>query len=247
MSLHNLAVCHINQGDLTLAQPLLEQAITIWQTRLGPSHPTTVQAQQSLIALRQRRVVADLPPALHTAFDAQNWPAFQQALQALPPEEARAIVQRLIDANILPKPDADPFGPLLQAVVAVVQGDNRPRAEVEAALANLEQGGWHLTAAVQAIWTGERNVAKLTQDLDRGSHRLVRRLLTMLTEAEAAKRRADLLARVEARVAAVGDDPQARADLAERLAAVVASYASGSPEDQALAAQLQAFIDQLTS
>jgi hypothetical protein len=92
---------------------------------------------------------------------------------------------------------------------------------------------------------GECNAATLIQGLDDQDTALIRRLLTMLTEAETAKQRADLLARAEVRVAVVGDDPQARADLAERLGTVAASYALGSPEDQALAAQLQGLIDQL--
>jgi tetratricopeptide (TPR) repeat protein len=244
-SLQNLAALYVEQGAYEQALPQLERVVAVLQACLGPQHPHTTQVQQSLAELHRRMAIADLPPTLGTAFEAQDWPAFWQALLAFPPEEASSIVQRLIDVGLLRKPDDDPFAPLLQAVVAVAQGDDSLRPQVEAELARREQGGWHLTAAVQAILTGERDAARLTQGLDDQDTELIRRLLTMLTEAEAAKQRADLLARAEARVAAVGSDPQARAELAERLATVAASYASGSREDQALAAQLRAFVAQL--
>ncbi|HEU4326930.1 MAG TPA: tetratricopeptide repeat protein [Roseiflexaceae bacterium] len=243
-SLNNLAVLHANQSQFALALPLLERAIRIRQARLGSQHPDTVQAQQSFVAMRRDAVVAALPEAVRAALQAQDGAAFQQALQALSPEQAQEVIQQL-QAVFPPDDPLEQFIPLLQAIAAVAQGDNGPRTEVEAALAQLEQRGFHLTAAVQAIWSGQRERAALTAGLDDTDTALIGRVLALLEQAEKAKQRADLLARAEVAVAAAGDDPEARAVLAEKLLTVAASYASGTPEDWELAAQLQALAEQI--
>ncbi|GAB4200688.1 MAG: hypothetical protein OHK0022_22010 [Roseiflexaceae bacterium] len=179
-SLNNLAILHANERRFATALPLLERAICVWQARLGPQHPDTLRAQQSLAAMRRAAGIAALPEAVRTALEAQDGAAFQQILQAMPPEEARTFLQQLIEAGILPKPNDDPFAPLLQAIVAVAQGDDGPRMEVEATLAQLEQRGFHLTAAVQAIWSGQRDLATLTSNLDDTDTALIRRVLALL-------------------------------------------------------------------
>jgi tetratricopeptide (TPR) repeat protein len=176
LSLNNLATFHANQGQFAQALPLLERAITIWQRRLGLQHPTTVQAQQSLAAMCRDAAIADLPETVRTALQAQDGEAFQQALQALPPEEAQAVVQQLQAAGIL----GDPWEELLQAIAAIAQGDNSLRAEIEAFLPKLEAQGYHLTAAVRAIWAGQRDLAALTEGLDDTDTALVQRVLALL-------------------------------------------------------------------
>lgn len=85
------------------------------------------------------------------------------------------------DAVVAGLPEAlEPFTPLHQAIADVARGDEQPRAPIEAALAQLEQRGLHLTAAVQAIWRGQRDPAALTQGLDASASTLVRRVLALL-------------------------------------------------------------------
>jgi hypothetical protein len=55
------------------------------------------------------------------------------------------------------------------------------------------------------------------------------------------------LARAQAKVAAVGADPQARADLAARFRAMADLHAQGKYANPELAAQLRALATQLTS
>jgi hypothetical protein len=72
------------------------------------------------------------------------------------------------------------FDPLLRGIAAVAQGDNEPRAQIEAVLTNLEEKGWHLSAPVQRIWAGERDEAALTAGLDDQDTQLVRRVLELV-------------------------------------------------------------------
>ncbi|HEU4322898.1 MAG TPA: tetratricopeptide repeat protein [Roseiflexaceae bacterium] len=137
--------------------------------------------------------------------------------------------------------------PLLQAIAAVALGNEGLRAEVEAVLAGLEQEDFHLTAAVQAIWTGQRDFTSLTADLDDADTELIGWVLALLDEAETVQdqKHAALLARAQAAVAAVGPDLAARAALADRLGTAAAAYTSGTPAERALAAQLRALAAQL--
>lgn len=185
-SLSTLAVLHANHGQLAQALPLLERAVAIRQARLGPAHPDTVLAQRNLATLRREAAIAAAPPALRAALQAQDGDAVAQALQALPSEEAEAVVQQLRAAGVLGDPQ-EQFMPLLRAITAVAQGHDGPRAKVEAYLASMESQGFHLTAAVQAIWIGERDAARLTAGLDDQESALIHRLLTMISEAEAAR------------------------------------------------------------
>lgn len=47
-------------------------------------------------------------------------------------------------------------------------------------LPRLEENGWQLTRAAQAIWSGQRDAAALTADIDPNSAALVRRILEIL-------------------------------------------------------------------
>ncbi|HEU4322171.1 MAG TPA: tetratricopeptide repeat protein [Roseiflexaceae bacterium] len=236
-SLNNLGVLHAYQGHFALAFPLLERAIRIWQARLGLHHPNTVQAQQNLAAMRRVAVAAELPNAVRVALQSQDEAAFQQALQALPLEQVQAVAARLQAIVIQGKP-LEQYTPLLQAIAAVAQGDERPRVQVKAALAQLEQHGFHLTSAVSAIWSGQRDLSALAAGCNATTTELIHRILVLLDEMQ--EQHAALFARAKAAVAAVGPDPAARAALAERLRAAADAYVHGEPAEWALAARLQA-------
>lgn len=140
-------------------------------------------------------LLAGLPPTVRAALEQQDGTALAAALDALPEDEAAAIVAHLRQAGILGPPPAPPdmervleaFAPLLQAIAAVAQGDETAKADILAALAQHEAKGWHLTAAVTALWAGERDPAVLTHGLDDQDASLIDAILVMLaTPADAA-------------------------------------------------------------
>jgi hypothetical protein len=69
----------------------------------------------------------------------------------------------------------------LQAITAMARGGNAPHSQIEAALSQLEAQDFHLTAAVQAIWAGQRDPAVLTAGLDDTDTKLVQRILALLS------------------------------------------------------------------
>jgi site-specific recombinase XerD len=81
-------------------------------------------------------------------------------------------------------PLVEQFLPLLQAIAAVAQGEREPRGWVESELARLEQHGFCLTAAVQAVWAGQRDSDVLTRGLDEIDAALIRRVLVLLEPPE---------------------------------------------------------------
>jgi len=72
------------------------------------------------------------------------------------------------------------FEPLLQAIATVANGDDAPRATVEEALPRLEEQGWQISAAVQAVWAGERDLEALSAGLDDSDTQLLRRILDLI-------------------------------------------------------------------
>ncbi|MCP4695389.1 MAG: hypothetical protein GY862_00870 [Gammaproteobacteria bacterium] len=113
----------------------------------------------------------------------------QAALEALPPEQQQAAEQQLKtleeQAGLQSGgPDMEEvlkeWEPMLQAIAAVAKGDDGPRAEVERFLPQLEENGCKISAAVQAVWAGERDADKLTAGLDDFDALLVRRILELL-------------------------------------------------------------------
>jgi len=58
----------------------------------------------------------------------------------------------------------------------VALGDASERDEIEEALTELEAQGWHLSAAVQRLWAGERDAEVLTAGLDEQDALLVLRI-----------------------------------------------------------------------
>lgn len=69
------------------------------------------------------------------------------------------------------------FGPLIAATAAAAKGDSQARAQVAATLPELEANNWHVTAAVQRMWDGERDWHALVEDLGGPQALLVRMML----------------------------------------------------------------------
>jgi len=79
------------------------------------------------------------------------------------------------------------FHPLLLGIAAVAQGDDSPRAALLPLLAKLRQDGWHIDAAVHALWAGERDLARLTAGLAEADQQLLGRILQLVQEQEGAE------------------------------------------------------------
>jgi tetratricopeptide (TPR) repeat protein len=71
-------------------------------------------------------------------------------------------------------------GSLIAAIAQAAQGDQEQRANVDVALPRLEQAGWHIRAAVEHIWAGERDWSTLADELDLQDALLILRVLEML-------------------------------------------------------------------
>ncbi len=74
------------------------------------------------------------------------------------------------------------FGSLIADIAAAAKGDAQARKKVEVALPEFEAKGWHIAAATQRIWVGERDWHSLVEDVDRYSALLVLRVLETLQE-----------------------------------------------------------------
>ena len=73
-------------------------------------------------------------------------------------------------------------GHLIAAIAAAAQGDAHAREAVEAALPQLEENGWHISAAIQRIWLGERDWDALAEGLDRQDALLILQVLETIEQ-----------------------------------------------------------------
>jgi hypothetical protein len=137
-------------------------------------------------------LLANLPPAVAAAIAAHDAAAFQCALDELPADQRDQLIAALSAAGIIgsgPASEAEfqavltEFELLIQAIVTVAQGRadaaflQEQRQQVRQALPKVEAAGYHLQAAVEMLWAGERQPAKLVKGLDPLSARLALHLL----------------------------------------------------------------------
>jgi tetratricopeptide (TPR) repeat protein len=133
--------------------------------------------------------LAELPEPMRSALEAGDSEALQAAIDALPEEDAQAVIE-LLD-RVFPSDEAEEeeldeaqileeLDPLLLAVAEVARGRDELREDVELALTELAEAGWLLTGAVRRIWAGERDARALTAEVDPGSAPLVLRILELL-------------------------------------------------------------------
>ena len=77
---------------------------------------------------------------------------------------------------------------LLLAIARIALGDEKQRAQVEQALAQLEQSGWMLREPVDQIWQSERDRDKLVAGLDAQDTALIERVLELVGAHERGER-----------------------------------------------------------
>jgi hypothetical protein len=174
----------------------------ILQFVADPDAPPLLPEEDAAPAAGLEQALAALPASIRSAIQQQDTVALQRAFDALPPQEQQQVaallqmeqqqvaeVLRLAVMQNSPFPQDDQTvqvlqqaEPLLQAIAAIARGDTAQKIEVEEALAAMEQQGFHLRAAAQRIWAGERDAAALTAGLDNIVSALVQRVLTLLAE-----------------------------------------------------------------
>ncbi|GAA5527234.1 hypothetical protein [Herpetosiphon gulosus] len=74
------------------------------------------------------------------------------------------------------------FTPLIEVIAAIAHGDATRRAEVEFLLPQIDNNGWQIQAAVEAIWAGERNFSQLSAGLDTNSAAIVQAILVAVSQ-----------------------------------------------------------------
>ncbi len=146
------------------------------------------------------QIIVSLPVTIREALEQGDEAAFQQAFEALSPEEQQVVVeamQYLQDQEEEEEGDDEDeepeiadvvqqFEPLLQAI-AIAAGNTTRRDEILETLAeletNLEIENWEFSQVVQRIWVEERDVTTLTAGLDEMDTVLVQRVLEMIAGA----------------------------------------------------------------
>ncbi|MCP4698376.1 MAG: hypothetical protein GY862_16215 [Gammaproteobacteria bacterium] len=130
-----------------------------------------------------------LPPQVMEAFRTGDEARVKAAIEALPLEEQNTVLEHLKSmteqAGFQPEFDIEnmlkEWEPMLQAIAAVAKGDNTyHRTKIKESLLQQEKKGWKISAAVQAVWAGERDANKLTAGLDKADAQLLRRILELL-------------------------------------------------------------------
>jgi hypothetical protein len=184
-------VTSIPEAVLSAIQAQDENAFQQAMEQLSPADRQFVAAQ-----LAELQIQADaeaeawlmrLPIDVRLAIQDQDEQRLQAALHSLPPSQAQEILEQLEAARLLEEtvaPEADllmaEFEPLILAVASVAKGNEAARPQLEALLTDLDGQGWHLSAAVQRIWAGERELQTLCKGLDRQDQQIVRCILDHL-------------------------------------------------------------------
>jgi len=202
--LATLGLLQAQSGDVAGAVRSLRAAVAEWSRSLeiAPGNRRIrerrgqLQAAIDQLDRTPEQVIAGLPPSIRDALASQDPGAFEQAFNALSPEEQQQVAAALQQLQAQQAGNAgagdgegegpdlaallERFEPLLQAIAAVAAGDAKHQNDAETTLAGLETKGWRLREAAQRIWAGERDEAALTTGLDAQNTTLVRRLLQIV-------------------------------------------------------------------
>jgi hypothetical protein len=168
-----------------------EDAFKHAMAQLPPARRKLVSAQlaelQAQANAEAEAWLAALPVNVRLAVMDQDPQRLKAALLELPPAQAQEILQQLEAAGLLEEPgepQADllmaEFEPLALAVASVAKGNQNARPQLEALLDDLDQEGWRLSAAVQRIWAGERDIHALCEGLDGQDQQIIQRILEHL-------------------------------------------------------------------
>jgi tetratricopeptide (TPR) repeat protein len=179
----------LDRQDALLVLRMLE---TIDQSGAAPSTETE--------DITPEQVFASLPVSIREALERGDAAALEQAFQALSPEEQQVVAEAIqylqeqaqeeeeTDEDAEEEGDLDvtavveKFEPLLQEIAVIATGNTTHQSEIEEVLAELETKNFHVRAAVQRIWAGERDAGVLTVGLDEVDGALVHRVLEIVGE-----------------------------------------------------------------
>jgi hypothetical protein len=201
-SYFQLGVLYRMLGDLAQAAQHLEQARAI---REALDHPNLYI------------VYGELARVAHARGDAAAAAAWQIKRDA---KEAELVRRRGTGGQM---PPLVRYAPLLRAIAAVARGDETQRAEIEQVLANSDEA---IRIASHHIWSGERDLEILTQNLGVQHTALIARILQFVADPDAPP----LLPEEEA-------PPAPAAGLEQALAALPASIRSAIQQQDTVALQ----------
>ena len=168
-----------------------EKAFRSAMEELTPADRVFVSAQLAKLQAKADAEAEDwlksLPEDVRLAVKDQDTQALQEALRVLPPSQAQEILTGLEATGLLSdleEPEADllmtDFEPLVLATASVANGNEKARPQLEALLADLDEQGWHLSAAIQRIWSGEHDISTLSVGLSRQDRQIIQRILQLL-------------------------------------------------------------------
>jgi hypothetical protein len=151
------------------------------------SSEAPAQAPNEAISPELAELVMRLPIHVRLAVLDGDAVALQQALAALPPEQAGQVLQELLEAGVLEAQAQDErqqalseLEPLLQAVASAAQASPEGREPLRDFLAHLEGDGWRLSEPIERLWAGERDLGALTQGLSQQEALAVEKILALL-------------------------------------------------------------------
>ena len=163
-------------GDAALAE--------IWKMALQ----TKAEAEEQ--RAKKEAVLSSLPTAVRKAFELKGQEfsdALKAAIEQLPADQRESTLAQLYEAGLLARgldkaAILHQFEPFIREVVAIVnvEADAETRAKIEEALPRLEEKGWHLSAVIQRIFSGDREPEALTAELDEQDTVIVRHILELL-------------------------------------------------------------------
>lgn len=180
-------------GRIDDARPYLRRAAALF-AKLGlHDYAERHQLAAEEEALLTEEVLAALPRAVRRALERGDQAGLQHALDALPLAEQQVVFGRLVDAGVIREAGSEDdeivaqFDPLLRDIATVARGADTTgsaqlRADIEAALPELERKGWQIRQAIYALWEGQRDAKALTRGLDKTDAQLIRRVLELLAE-----------------------------------------------------------------
>jgi len=176
--LGNLGSAYKNLGDTRCAIGYYEQALAI-DREIGDRQGEAFDCWNLGLLYEQLGDLARAAELMQVRVD------FEREIGHPDAEKDAARVARLRRGDTVvnspsPAEILQNFAPVIEAVVAAMQGDPQARAAFEAAFDQFEQGGWRIVDPIQRIWAGERGEGALTAGIDPNSTIIVREILKQL-------------------------------------------------------------------
>jgi tetratricopeptide (TPR) repeat protein len=179
----------LERGDSAAFEQVFEALSLQEQQEIAEALQTLQQSQA-----QPEQVIASLPLTIQEALKQEDEAVFEQAFEALSPEEQQRVEEVMeylqsLDNDAEEELDTldetyniQELDPLLQAIAAAA-GDTTQRNGIDGLLTTLEITGRPLGSirkTVQRIWAGERNEATLTLGLNELDTAVIHRVLEIL-------------------------------------------------------------------